>query len=58
MTNEELKDTLSDAINHGSLKQIIEVLIDISTTAAENNPDWRWETDRALLLAIRDLVNN
>ena len=52
MTNEELKDTLSDAINYGSLKQIIEVLIDLTTTAAENNPDWRWETDRALLLAI------
>jgi hypothetical protein len=58
MNKSELKDTLADAINQGSLKEIIETLIDITTTAAENNPGWEWETDRALLLSVRDLIKN
>ena len=37
MNKSELKDTLADAINQGSLKEIIETLIDITTTAAQNN---------------------
>lgn len=58
MNKSELKETLADAINQGSLKEIIETLIDITTTAAENNPCWEWETDRALLLTVRDLIKN
>lgn len=58
MNKSELKDTLADAINQGSLKEIIEVLIDLTTTAAQNNPCWEWETDRALLLTVRDLIKN
>ena len=58
MTKSELKETLADAINHSSLKEIIEVLIDLTTTAAQNNPGWEWETDRALLLTVRDLIKN
>ena len=45
MNKSELKETLADAINHSSLKEIIEVLIDLTTTAAQNNPGWEWETE-------------
>jgi GGDEF domain-containing protein len=58
MTQDELNNTLQDAINQHSLKTVMLVLIDISSLASENNPEWGWESDRALLKAIVDHVKN
>jgi hypothetical protein len=58
MTKEELNNTLQDAINQHSLKTVVSVLVDISSLACENNPEWGWENDRALLKAIVDYIKN
>lgn len=58
MCNQQLTEMLTDAINKNSLKEIIEILIDIAEIAQTNHPDLEWDGDLDLLESIVGELKN